>query len=68
MRRKNKDPDLSPRGANQKVSVGVGREAYGITMDRNAKSAHSKGLVQEVGAINENKNQSCIKLSAKVLK
>ena len=37
--KKNNDPDFKPRGANQKVSVGAGGEAYGITIDGNAKSA-----------------------------
>ena len=37
--KKNNDPDFKARGANQKVSVGAGGEAYGITIDGNAKSA-----------------------------
>ena len=37
--KKNNDPDFKPRGANQKVSVGAGGEAYAITIDGNAKSA-----------------------------
>ena len=37
--KKNNDPDYKPKGVNQKVSVGAGGEAYGITIDGNAKSA-----------------------------
>ena len=37
--KKNNDPDFKPKGGNQKVTVGAGGEAYGITIDGNAKSA-----------------------------
>ena len=42
---KNKDSDFKPKGGNQKVSVGAGSEASGITLDGNATSAQ-KTLTQ----------------------
>ena len=37
--KKNNDPDFKTKGGNQKVSVGAGGVAYGITIVGNAKSA-----------------------------
>ena len=45
--KKNNDPDFKRKGANQKVSVGVGGEAYGITIDGNAKSAPKHDSIPE---------------------
>ena len=39
MLKKNNDPDFRPKSGNKKVSVGAGGEAYGVTIDGNAKSA-----------------------------
>ena len=41
----NNDPDLKPKGGNQKVSVDAGGETYVITIDWNAISAE-KNLTQ----------------------
>ena len=43
--KKNNDPDFKPKGGNQKVSVGAGGKAYGISIDGNAKSAQ-KNMTQ----------------------
>ena len=46
--KKYNDPDFKPKGGNQKVSVGAGGQASGISIDGNVKSAQKSTTQRQI--------------------